>query len=128
MVLLIVLLLIVFGSKGGSSKKIANKDSGIRAHTEEGIIKEEEFNGIKFSNISMLTEKGYTTVSADVTNVSDNDITNERLHLSLKDKDSNESVKLLVYIPNGLKKGETKTITASAHGEFSEVVSKEVME
>lgn len=104
------------------------KDNGIKAHTEEGIVKEEEYKGIKFSNISMITEKGYTTFTADVTNVSGADIDTERLHIDLKDKDGKVVIKLLAYIPNGLKSGEVKKVNASAKGEFKEIVSKEIVD
>ena len=76
----------------------------------------------------MLTEKGYTTFTADVTNVSKEDIKNEKLHISLKNKDGKEVIKLLAYIPGGLKVGEIKTITASAKGDFNDVVSKAIID
>lgn len=127
LILIIAILLLLFFPKSHDNE-VAIKDNEIYAHTEEGIIKEEEYKGIKFSNISMLTEKGYTTFTADVTNISKEDISSEKLHISLKDKDGKEKIKLLAYIPGGLKVGEVKTITASAKGEFREVVSKEIVE
>lgn len=127
--IIIITLSILFIFVGSKKNKVSIKqDNDIYAHTEENIIKEEEYSGIKYSNISMLTENDYTTFTADVTNVSDKDITNERFHISLKNKDGEEVIKLLAYIPNGLKKGEMKTITASAHGSFTDVVSKEIVE
>lgn len=95
-------------------------------HKEEGIIKEEKYSGIKFSDISMVTDNGYTTFTATVTNESENDITNERLSINLLDKNGSSLIKLLCYIPDGLKKGESKTINASAKGEFKEAFSKKI--
>lgn len=132
--LLLLITMIIFfislpkANKEEKEKKIISEDSGIHFHKEKEIVKEEKYEGIKFSNISMVTKGEYTTFSADVTNESKQDIEKERLHISLKDKEGKEIIKLLVYIPKGLKIGETKNITASAKGEFNEVVSKEIVE
>ena len=119
---IILLISIVLIIKGG------NKNNKIIANTHKGIVKEEEYEGIKFSNISMLSENEQTTFTADVTNVSEEDIEKERLHLSLKNKDGKEVVKFLVYFPGGLKKGETKTIKATADGTYSDAIVKEITE
>lgn len=125
-IIIVILLLLLFPK--AHDNDVAVKGGEIHSHTEKGIIKEEEYKGIKFTNISMLTEKGYTTFTADVTNVSKENIETERLHISLKNKDGKEIIKLLAYIPGGLKVGEIKTITASAKGEFNDVVSKAIVD
>ena len=122
--IIIIALSILFIFIG--SKVSIKQDNKIFAHTSEGIIKEVEYNGVKFSNISMLTENGYTTFSADITNVSGEDISKERLHVVLKDSNGKEVIKYLAYFPGGLKKDETKTITASAHGNFTDAEVKEI--
>ncbi|MBR2840454.1 MAG: FxLYD domain-containing protein [Bacilli bacterium] len=128
-VLVVLLVIIIIGVVLFSIPKVKKnmvklEDNGIYAHTEEGIIKEEEYDGIKFSNISMLTKDGYTTFTSDITNTSDSDIEKERLHIILKDENDKEALKYLAYFPGGLKKGETKTITATAHGNFTNVKTK----
>lgn len=125
--IIIITLSILFIFIGSKKNKVSIKqDNKIFAHTSEGIIKEEEYNGVKFSNISMLTENDYTTFSADITNVSGEDISKERLHVVLKDSNGKEVIKYLAYFPGGLKKDETKTITASAHGNFTDAEVKEI--
>lgn len=125
----IVIVSVLLMSLPQVKKNLAHaQENGIYAHTEEGIIKEEEYNGINFSNISMLTKDSQTTFTADITNKSDSDITYERLHIVLKDKDGNEVTTLLAYFPGGLKKNETKTITAIAKGNLTEAFSKEITE
>lgn len=126
MLFIIAILLILTVPK--VKKELSIQENNIYAHTEEGIIKEEEYQEIRFSNISMLTENDYTTFTADLTNISDSDITKERLHVLLKDKDGKEVIKYLAYFPGGLKKGETKTITAVAHGNFTDAYTKEIVE
>ncbi len=127
-ILLITAIVVIISIPKVKNNMIAMKDNGIYAHTEEGIIKEEEYKGIKFSNISMLTKKDYTTFTADITNITDKDIKEERLHISLKDDNKKEVVKLLAYFPGGLKKDETKTIEAIAHGNFTDATNKEIID
>ena len=120
-----ILLLTIPKVKKGLTKA---QENNIYAHTEEGIIKEEEYEGIKFSNISMLTKDGYTTFTADITNIADSNIEKERLHVQLRDKEGKDVIKYLAYFPGGLKKNETKTIEAVAHGNFEDAYTKEIME
>ena len=77
---------------------------------------------------NMITKDGYTTFTSDITNTSDSDIKKERLHIVLKDENDKEVLKYLAYFPGGLKKGETKTITAIAHGNFTNAKTKVIME
>ena len=93
-------------------------------HKEEKILKEETIEGIKISNIEMHTKNGQTTFKADATNVSRNDTNIEYLDIELLDKKGKVVITLKAYIPDGLKKNETKIINASAKGEFKNVVSK----
>ncbi len=109
------------------NNKIAdNTDSGIVANTKEGIIKEEVYEGLKFSNISLITENGYTTFSADVTNTTDTDNNISDVNIELKDKDDNTVITLRGNIGDTLKSGETRTITAVTKGNFKSVVTKAI--
>ena len=126
-VLAIILALLSFWFlKGRENKKIAKADDMVVANTNEGVIKEEEFNGLKVSNISLITEKGYTTFSADVTNTNSEETNFENININLLDKDGNVVITLLGNIGTGLRQNETRTITASAKGEFKNVTSKAI--
>ena len=125
--LLLIISLTMTLSKSHKKHPIKN-DNGIIANNNEEIIKEEKYKGITFTNISLLTENGYTTFKANAKNDSESDIKMESMHVSLKDSDGKEVVKLLIYIPNGLKKGEEKTVTASVKGELKTVVSKAIVD
>ena len=127
--LLLVISLILFFiliPKGTETK--TQKKSDIVSHSEEGIVKEEEYKGIKLTNISMVTENGYTTFKATATNVSDSDINIENFYIELKDKNGSSVAKLLGYIPNGLKKGEAKQIRSTAKGSFKSAYTKEIVD
>lgn len=123
-IILIIILLFIPVSK----KDVELVDENIYIHKEKEIIKEEEYGGIKFTDISMTTINGYTTFTANATNIKNEDIKKELLHIELKDKNDNTVIRLLAYIPDGLKVGETKKITSSAKGEFKNVVAKAVTE
>lgn len=97
-------------------------------NTKKGVIERVDYNGVKFTNISLVTENGYTTFKATVTNNSETDIKDEELYINLKDKDGNVIVKLLGFIPDGLKKGESKKIVSSVKGDYSEAYSKEIVD
>lgn len=132
----LVLLLVVLGvwlathpaeKKGNVGKNTEEKGERF-AHTEASIIEEETYNGLKFSNISLITDDGYTTFTADVTNVSEEVSTVENVHIELKDENGTVVISLVGNVGAGLEPGATKTLTASAKGEFRSVVSKTITE
>lgn len=127
LIVLVAVPLIFINQPKKSGKKIAkNGEAETFAHTEDGIIKEEEYEGLKMSNVTLITDKGYTTFSADVTNTKEEPTTFENVNIELKDKDGNIVITLLGNIGAGLKQNETRTITASAKGEFKNVVTKTI--
>ena len=95
-------------------------------HESEGIIKNEKVQGVEFSNISLVTKNGQTTFTADVTNVTNSDIKKEDFDIDLLDKNDKVIITLRANIPNGLKKNETKKVSASAKGDFKNIVSKAI--
>ena len=110
-----------------SNKKIAESDKEKFAHTEKDIIKEEQLDDLKFSNVTLITENGYTTFSCDVTNSKDEEVNVENVNIELKDNAGNTVITLLGNIGSSLKPNETRVITASAKGEFKNVVSKTIV-
>lgn len=118
-------LLLNINPKKGNKKLAKNKEETF-AHTEDGIIKEEEYEGLKITNITMITKDGYTTFSADVTNTKEEPTDFENINIELKDEKGNTVITLLGNIGKGLKKNETRTITASAKGEYKAVTAKAI--
>lgn len=110
-----------------NTKKIAKTEKEMFAHTDKEIIKEEQLDDLKFSNVTLITENGYTTFSCDVTNSKDEEVNVENVNIELKDKDGNTVITLLGNIGSSLKPNETRVITASAKGEFKNVVSKTIV-
>lgn len=128
--LLVIIISILSLIKPNKNNKVSVKadEQGLIGRSNREIVKDDIYNGIKFTNNSLITENGYTVFTSDVINISDNDITNERYHLYLKNKDGEVLGKLLIYIPHGLKKGESKTIKATAGGDYKDAYSKEIKE
>ena len=122
LIIIIIILMVILIPKADKPKQ--KRD--IYYHEEAGIVKDEEYKGIEFTNISMSTEKGYTTFKATVTNKSDKDIETENVYINLKDKNNKVIVKLLGFIPDGLKKGESKKINSSIKGDYKNAYSKEI--
>ena len=128
--LLIVLVAVPFvinmKPKKAPKKLAKTTEEKTFAHTEDGIIKEEEYEGLKITNITMITNNGYTTFSADVTNTNAEPTNFENVNIELKDEEGNVIITLLGNIGTGLKQNETRTITASAKGDFKTVATKSI--
>ena len=131
--MVILLLIIVFPMWYGTRDKKGNEKENEKnyetfAHTEAEIISEETFEGLKFTNISLITDKGYTTFTADVINTNTTDNTIEKVYIDLKDKDGKTVISLKGRIGTGLKPNEKRTLSTKAKGEFKKVVSKSIRE
>ena len=127
-IFLVVVIALIIGliiSFGFDKEEISvAEEPGIVANTSEGVVKEETYEGLQFSNISLITENGYTTFTADVTNTSDTDSTISDVDILLQDKDGNEVITLRGNIGEPLKSNETRTITAVTKGDLKDVTAK----
>ena len=127
-IFLVVVIALIVGliiSFGFDKEEISvAEEPGIVANTSEDVVKEETYEGLQFSNISLITENGYTTFTADVTNTSDTDSTISDVDILLQDKDGNEVITLRGNIGEPLKSNETRTITAVTKGDLKNVTAK----
>ena len=133
--LLVVIVSLVIGliiSFGFEKEKLAannnNNEQKVVANTEEGVIKEETFQELQFTNISLISENGYSTFTADVTNMGQEDSNVSDVNIVLQDKDGNEVITLRGNIWTTLKPNETRTITAVTKGELKGVTTKVIAE
>lgn len=122
----LIIALIMFNRGNNDIANNTKKKTGTTANTSVELISEEVYEGLKFSNISLITKDGYSTFTADVTNESGVDSTIQDVNIVLKDKDGNEVIVLRGNIGDGLKVSETRTITASVKDELTSVTSKEI--
>ena len=125
-VALIIGLIVSFniGKKADGITK--NEEEGMVANTNEGIISETTYEGLQFSNISLISENGYSTFTADVTNTNQDNSTISDVDIVLQDKNGNEVITLRGNIGEPLKPNETRTITAVTKGELKNVTAKAI--
>ena len=101
-------------------------ENGLVANTRKDVIKNEKYEGLEFTNISLISENGYSTFTADVTNVSQTDSTISDVDIILQDKNGNEVITLRGNIGEPLKPNETRTITAVTKGNLKNVTAKAI--
>lgn len=125
-VALIIGLIVSFNIGGKSDNITKNEEEGMVANTNQGIISETTYEGLQFSNISLISENGYSTFSADVTNTTATNSTISDVNIILKDKNGSEIITLRGNIGEPLAPNETRTITAVTKGKFSNATTKEI--
>lgn len=101
-------------------------ENGLVANTRKDVIKDEKYEDLEFTNISLISENGYSTFTADVTNVSQTDSTISDVDIILQDKNGNEVITLRGNIGEPLKPNETRTITAVTKGNLKNVTAKAI--
>lgn len=125
-ILIIVIGIIYFNSKKEDAS--AKKDNKLIAITSPGIIKDEEYEGLKFTNTTLIRQNGIYTLSMEVTNTKNEKSTIKQVNIPIKDKKGNELIVLLGYIGKELGPNESATITASASANLSKATDKEITE
>ena len=123
---LIIGLIVSFNMDDKKENITNNEEDGMVANTNAGIIAETTYQGLKFSNISLISEDGYSTFSADVTNTATTDSNISDVNIVLKDKNGKEIITLRGNIGEPLKPNESRTITAVTKGKFKEATTKEI--
>ena len=125
-ILLAVILFLVRDKMSGDMN--SNEQNETTAVTEKGVIKDEEFQGLKFTNATLINKDGIYTLSVDVKNTSKEASKVTSVNIPIKDKNGHEIITLLGYIGKVLKPGETTTIVASTSADLSKAYTKEITE
>ena len=125
-VLLAIILFLI--TKDSTNEIVNNGEEKIKAITEKGIIKSEEYQGLEFSNITLIKENDIYTLTADVKNTSKEVNKTMMVDIPIKDKKGNVIITLLGYIGKELAPGETVTISASTGADLSNAYTKEIAE
>jgi len=124
-IVIVVLIVPFWIFKVNNNKKVLDLDNKkVFAHLEPDIVKEETFENLKMSNITMITDNGYTTFTAEVTNTSEEVLNTENINIELRDEEGNIVVVLLGNIGTDFKPNETRVVSATAKGDFKNVSSK----
>ncbi len=119
----VISFLLINNNENENSKKKVNNDVK-EAITEQGIIKDETFGNLNFTNTTLIKDSKQYVLSMDVINPTQDEINMETINIDLKDKDGNLVVVLLGNIGDPMKPGETRTITSSVKIDLSKVKYK----
>lgn len=68
------------------------------ANTEDGIVGEQTIDGLKFTNITLISEGESTVYTADVVNTTDAVIDAKSFNVTFKDNDGKEIATALVFV------------------------------
>ena len=111
LICLCVLLTGCFGNKK-TDKKEKTKENKIVIDKKD-VVKEQEIDGIKISNVNLNVIDGLSTYTATVTNTTDKNISIEDIDIIIKDKEEKELVSMLGYIGGTIKPNDKKEIIST---------------
>ena len=112
----------------GCAKKDNKKDNtkdDVKVNTEENVIKDQTFEGLTFTNTSLTTTNGVSTLITEVSNSTGEDYTLEEFTITIKNKDGEVITTIPGYVGDVIKNGETRTINSSIDIDLSNASSIE---
>ena len=124
-------LTVLFATGCGCDKKTNTKDNKEKApvaNTNEDVIKDQEINGLTFTNTSLVYENGSSTLVTEVTNNTGADYALGDFYIIAKDANGNEMIKLLAYVGDVIPAGESRTVNAGTDMDLTKAASIEYTE
>ena len=97
----------------------------IKVNTNENVIKDQEVEGLRMTNTSLVYENGTTTLVTEVTNNTKEDYPVKRIKITVKDKEGNIITTLIGTIADTIKPGESRIIDSDTPIDLSEAESIE---
>ena len=83
------------------------------ANTDEAVVGEQIIDGLKFTNVTLISEGESTVYTADVVNTTDTAIDVKSFNVTFKDKDGKEIVTILVFVGSNIASNESVTVSSS---------------
>ncbi len=126
--LLALLLVVTLVTGCGCTKKDNKKNNAkddVKVNTEENVIKDQTFEGLTFTNTSLTTTNGVSTLITEVSNSTGSDYTLEEFTITIKNKDGEVITTIPGYVGDVIKNGETRTINSSIDIDLSNASSIE---
>ena len=126
--LLALLLVATLVTGCGCTKKDNKKNNAkddVKVNTEENVIKDQTFEGLTFTNTSLTTTNGVSTLITEVSNSTGSDYTLEEFTITIKNKDGEVITTIPGYVGDVIKNGETRTINSSIDIDLSNASSIE---
>lgn len=124
----IIALVCVLTFSGNGKTEVVKGDDSVKKVTAEGVVKDETYKGLKFTNVQLAEDGENYTLTMEVTNTNSETSKITRVFIPLKDKDGKTIISLLGYIGDDLKPNETRTITASTGLDLSKATDKSITE
>ena len=122
--LLVATLVTGCGCTNKDNKKNNAKDD-VKVNTEENVIKDQTFEGLTFTNTSLTTTNGVSTLITEVSNSTGSDYTLEEFTITIKNKAGEVITTIPGYVGDVIKNGETRTINSSIDIDLSNASSIE---
>ena len=122
--LLVATLVTGCGCTKKDNKKNNTKDD-VKVNTEENVIKDQTFEGLTFTNTSLTTTNGVSTLITEVSNSTGSDYTLEEFTITIKNKAGEVITTIPGYVGDVIKNGETRTINSSIDIDLSNASSIE---
>ena len=97
----------------------------IKVNTNENVIKDQEVEGLRMTNTSLVYENGTTTLVTEVINNTKEDYPVKRIKIIVKDKEGNIITTLIGTIADTIKPGESRIIDTDTPIDLSEAESIE---
>lgn len=83
------------------------------ANTEDGVVGEQTIDGLKFTNVTLISEGESTVYTADVVNTTDTAIDVKSFNIIFRDKDGKEIVTILVFVGSNIAPNESVPVSSS---------------
>lgn len=115
LVLIVGALIVVANNKGKETK---SEDKFI-VNTEKDVIKDQDFDGLKFTNTSLIYENGISNLETTVENNTGSDYNLIEFSIIVKDKNDEVITTLPGYVGEVIKNGEIKKINSSIDMDLS---------
>lgn len=94
-------------------------------NTSENVIKDQEFEGLKMSNTSLVVENGVSTLVSEVSNNTGADYYLNEFVITVKDVDGRVITTLPGYVGDVIRNGQTTIINSSIDVDLSNAASIE---
>lgn len=115
-IILTMTLLLAFGLVTGCGKKKETeqgKEPEVKVNTNENVVKDQNIEGISFTNTALVVTNGVSRLTATVTNNTGKDYTLDEYAITAYDKDGNVIITIPGYIGEVIKNGESKNLDSS---------------
>lgn len=128
-ILSLTLMLVLGLATGcGCDKKKNNKtekEPEIKQNTNKEVIKDQEFEGIKFTNTSLTVVDGISTFEALAVNETSADYFLNEFTITVKDAKGDVIIELPGYVGDVIKAGQSKSVNSSVDIDLSKAGSVE---